>query len=105
MLQEHQYGASVPGRADLLIHMRQVLEQTLQDDVANGVWTMLGIDVVNAFPSFPGGAIEQAMDKHVPELVGWTRWCHQSAEPIELPCGVTHRAQRRAEQGDPHGIA
>jgi hypothetical protein len=103
MLDVHQYGVSIPGGADILIHTRSILEECLRQGPATGVWAILDVDFVNAFPSFEWGSIESAMQSRMPELSAWTRWCHASPGDIFLPGGEVHRARRGAEQGDPHG--
>ena len=52
MLAAHQYGVAIPGGADILIHTRRALEESLRLDPATGVWALLDVDFVNAFPSF-----------------------------------------------------
>jgi len=103
MLEAHQYGVAIPGGVDTLIHTRRVLEEALRLDPASGVWAVVDVDLVNAFPSFEWEAIDAAMAAQLPELAAWTRWCHGAAADVELPCGEAHRARRGAEQGDPHG--
>ena len=103
MLEAHQYGVSIPGGTDILVHTRRILEEALQKDVSSGVWAVVDVDFVNAFPSFEWGAIDEAMADQMPELAPWTRWCHAAAADIALPSGEVHHARRGAEQGDPHG--
>ena len=43
------------------------------------------------------------MQRHLPELAPWTRWCHAAAAEVDLPGGGIHQVDRGAEQGDPHG--
>jgi hypothetical protein len=103
MLGVHQYGVSIPGGADILIHARGTLEECLRQDAATGVWALLDIDFVNAFPRFEWDSVDASMAARVPELSPWTRWCHESPGDIFLPGGETHHARRGAEQGDPLG--
>ena len=103
MLEAHQYGVSIPGGADILIHTRSVMEESLRVDPATGVWAVVDVDFVNAFPSLEWEAVDQSMVRALPELAPWTRWCHEGAGDILLPSGGVHRAHRGAEQGDPHG--
>ena len=103
MLEAHQYGVAIPGGGEILIHTRRVLEQSLKLDAATGVWAIVDVDFVNAFPSFEWDAIDEAMAAQLPELAAWTQWCHQEPADIDLPCGGVHHARRGAEQGCPHG--
>jgi hypothetical protein len=103
MLAAHQYGVAVPGGAEILVHARNVAEEVIRRDVAQGVWAFVDVDLVNCFPSLEWDDIEEAMDEAMPELSPWTRWCHGPAAPISLPAGGSHEAARGAEQGDPHG--
>ena len=103
MLAAHQYGVAIPGGTDILVHARRVLEEAVRRDVDAGVWAVIDVDLVNAFPSFEWDSVGDAMATAMPELEAWTRWCHERAADVELPCGELHRARRGAEQGDPHG--
>ena len=87
MLEAHQYGVSIPGGADILVHTCMVLEDTLQADPATGVWAVVDVDFVNAFPSLEWDAIGEAMADQMPELAPWTRWCQEFAADIALPSG------------------
>ena len=103
MLEVHQYGVSIPGGADILIHTRSTIEECFREDPASGVWAIIDIDFVNAFPSLEWDSVDTAMSSRMPELSTWTRWCHQFPGDVFLPDGGVHRASRGAEQGDPHG--
>ena len=103
MIAAQQYGVAIPGGAESLIHARRLLEDCLRLDPATGVWAVIDVDFVNAFPRFEWGAVDAAMAAQLPELAAWTRWCHDDVADIDLPSGDVHRARRGAEQGDPHG--
>ncbi len=102
MLKKRQYGVSLPGGAEVLVHARDALEDTVCSSPAAGVWAMVDVDLVNCFPSLEWAEIESAMEEEFPDLVAWTRWCHKVAADIFLPSGGKHQARRGAEQGDPH---
>ena len=102
MVAAHQYGVAIPG-GESLIHARRLLEDCLRLDPATGVWAVIDVDFVNAFPRFEWGAVDAAVAALLPELAAWTRWCHDDVADIDLPSGDVHRARRGAEQGDPHG--
>ena len=101
MLAAHQYGVSIPGGAETLVHARRLLEDVLRYDAATGVWAVVDIDFVNAFPSLEWDAIDAATAELLPEIAAWTKWCHEAPADIDLPSGACHRADRGAEQGDP----
>ena len=103
MLEAHQYGVSIPGGTEILVHARNVLEERLRADPATGVWAVVDLDFANAYPSLEWDAIDESMAHQLPELAAWTRWCHGSAGDVHLPSGGVHHARRGAEQGDPHG--
>ena len=76
MLESHQYGVAVPGGVDILIHARSAIENHLRSDPSLGVWAVVDVDFVNAFPSFHWDAIDASMDELCPEMAAWSRWCH-----------------------------
>ena len=77
------YAGRVPGGAETLIHARRLLEDTLRSDPSTGVWAVIDVDFVNAFPSLEWRAIDVAMEEQVPELAAWTTWCHATAADID----------------------
>jgi hypothetical protein len=103
MLAAHQYGVAIPGGAEILVHARMVLEETICQDPANGVWAIIDADLVNCFPSLEWDDVDETMSDALPDIAPWTAWCHRAPADIELPSGRVHRAGRGAEQGDPHG--
>ena len=103
MLAAHQYGVAIPGGAEILVHARTVLEETICQDAANGVWTIIDADLVNCFPRLEWDDIDETMSNALPDIAPCTAWCHKASADIELPSGRVHRAGRGAEQGDPHG--
>ena len=123
MLQARQCGVCLPGGTDVLIHWRDTVIKEIQSDVNHGVWAIIDLDWQNCYPSIEWDAIEDSVDRHLPELSRWTRWCHgarsageadgiahgaapprqRATQPVILPSGTRHHADRGAEQGDPHG--
>ena len=103
MLEHHQYGVSVPGGRDAVVHARRTFRETVQADPALGVWAEVDIDYVNAFPRLLWDYIGDAVSEHVPGLAAWTDWCHDAPTNVTLPCGDAHATDRGSEQGDPHG--
>ena len=89
--------------AEVLIHTRSVLEDALRADSSAGVWAVVDVDFENAFPSMEHEAIDESVDRHVPELKQWSKWCQTHVGDIHLPSGDIHHARRGAEQGDPLG--
>ena len=63
MLHNHQYGVSVPGGRDAMVHARRTFREVAQADAAMGVWAEVDIDFVNAFPSLRWGYIEDALQE------------------------------------------
>ena len=97
-----QYGIAVPGGTDVLVHFRGVLEECLRGG-DGPVLACLDMDLQNAFPSLEWDKIREAVEKYIPELKGWTDWCHKAASVVHLPGGGTLLVDRGAEQGDPLG--
>ena len=102
MLAANQYGVSVPGGVDTLVHARRCFREAVCADPSLGVWCELDVDMVNAFPSLTWRAVDVAMRDQLPDLARWSEWCHKEAA-IHLPSGNVHAANRGAEQGDPDG--
>ena len=129
MLRCRQFGVSLPGGTECLIHWRETVIAEISSDPSNGVWALLDLDFQNCYPSLEWDDIEDATDKHAPELSRWVRWCHgvretppsqdgagsgtisnplstdRCAGAVILPGGGIHLPDRGAEQGDPHGSA
>ena len=103
MLDAHQYGVAIPGGAEILVHARDVIEETVRNDPAQGVWAAVDVDLVNCFPRLEWDEIDEAVAETLPEMAAWTAWCHEGPADIHLPSGRLHHAGRGAEQGDPHG--
>ena len=97
-----QFGISVPGGADVLVHFRSVVEQALQGDDGPAL-VVFDLDLRNAFPSFEWDSIREAVQEHAPKLSGWSAWCHAGPCQILLPSGEWAQVDRGAEQGDPLG--
>ncbi len=101
MLKKRQYGVSLPGGAEVLIHAREALEGAVRSSPSAGVWALIDVDLVNCFPSLEWATIEAAIAHEFPDCFAWTRWCHKVAADIFLPSGAKHQTKRGAEQGDP----
>ena len=97
-----QFGISVPGGAEALIHFRTCLEDSLRTDDGPAL-AILDLDLRNAFPSLEWPSIRAGVEEFMPGISGWTRWCHSSKVFVELPCGTRVWKDRGAEQGDPLG--
>ena len=99
-LSARQFGVAVPGGAEALIHFRTLIEQGLAQGDATAV---VDVDWQNAFPSLEWDGIRAAVDKHLPNLSAWIRWCHASPSEVFLPSGEQLLVDRGVEQGDPLG--
>ena len=105
MLKNHQYGASVPGGREAVVHARRTFREVVQACPELGVWAEVDIDFINAFPSLLWGYIGDAVAEFAPGLAAWTEWCHSEPTRVTLPCGSEHSTDRGSEQGDPHSSA
>ena len=101
MVAASQFGVSMPGGAEALIHTRETIEAAMRADPDNGVWACIDVDFKNAFPSLLHESIDAAVGARVPELQPWSSWCQRNCGVIYLPSGAKYRAERGAEQGDP----
>ena len=68
MVEANQFGVSVPGGAEALTRARETIELSIRGDESLGVWAVVDVDFVNAFPTRLHGAIDDALGKRVPEL-------------------------------------
>ena len=66
-----------------------------------GVWAVIDVDFQNAFPSMYREAINDALEKRIPEFQPWSKWCQDNCGAVCFPSGDEHQARRGAEQGDP----
>ena len=87
MLSLRQFGVSLPGGAEALIHFRKVTEQLLQSSTVAEILAILDIDLVNAFPSFEWEAIREGLAEYMPGILPWTQWCHETSATVFLPSG------------------
>ena len=76
MLRSRQFGVSMPGGGECLIHWRSKVVKEIRSNASHGVWALLDVDFQNCYPSLEWDDIEDAVNRHVPELSCWTRWCH-----------------------------
>ena len=104
MLRAQQYAVLLPGGVEPLIHARRCFRKAVVDNPALGVWCEVDVDLVNAYPSMEWPAVDAAVREEIPQLARWSEWCHKE-EPILLPGGGVHLANREAEQGDPEASA
>ena len=101
MVAASQFGVSMPGGAEALIHTRETIETAMRADTDNGVWACIDVDFKNAYPSLLHESIDAAVGARVPELQPWSNWCQKNCGVICFPSGAKYRAERGAEQGDP----
>ena len=103
LLRGRQFGTSVPAGADVLVHLRSIIEDALQADAEGPALALLDLDLRNAFPSFEWDSIREAVEECAPDLLPWVTWCHATPASVQLPSGEWVQADRGAEQGDPLG--
>ena len=68
MVEAAQFGVSMPGGAEALVHTRETIEAAVRSDPAYGVWACVDVDFQNAFPTLRHEAIDAAVGARVPEL-------------------------------------
>ena len=87
MVEAAQFGVSMPGGAEALVHTRETIEATVQSDHAHGVWACIDVDFQNAFPSLYQESIDSAVGDRIPELQPWSHWCQDNCGIIFRPSG------------------
>ena len=85
MVEAAQFGVSMPGGAEALVHTRETIEAAVRSDPAYGVWACVDVDFQNAFPTLRHEAIDTAVGARVPELQPWSRWCQDHCGVVFLP--------------------
>ena len=102
MLAAAQYGVSLPGGAETLIHCRDTFEQVAATGVLGAV-AVIDADLVNCFGSFEWTSIREAISNRLPELSPWNNWCSQDVDSIRLPSGERVTSDRGVGQGEAEG--
>ena len=51
MAEACQFGVSMPGGAEALVHIREAIDGTIRANTDLGIWAVIGVDFQNAFPS------------------------------------------------------
>ena len=85
MVDACQYGVSMPGGAEALVHTRETIENAIRADPSLGVWAVVDVDFQNTFPLLFYEAIDSALETKVPELRRWSKWCQDHCGVIFLP--------------------
>ena len=52
MVEAAQFGVSMPGGAEALVHTRETIEAAIRSDPSCGVWATVDVDFQNAFLGF-----------------------------------------------------
>ena len=102
MLDFLQFGVSVPGGAEALIHTRRTVEEVAALSGLGAV-AVVDVDLINCFGMFEWPATLDAVGEHLPELEPWLRWCTTEPDHVRLPCGDWVTSDRGAGQGEPEG--
>ena len=101
MVNASQFGVSMPGGTEALIHTRDAMEAAIKSNPDGDVWACIDVDFRNAYPSLLHDSIDAAMKARMPELQPWSKWCQDNCGAVHLPSGGKYHAKRGAEQGDP----
>ena len=88
MLEFGQFGVSVPGGIDVLIHARSTIEDLACKGVIDPL-VVVDADLINCFGMFEWPSIVGSTTSFLPEVKPWLEWCSQDAADIKLPCGDT----------------
>ena len=79
----------MPGGTESLVHAWETIEGTIRANHDLGVLAVIDVDFQNAFPSWYHEAVDLAIEKIVPELQSWSKWCQDI-------CGVIFFITREA---------
>ena len=96
MVEAAQFGVSMPGGAEALVHTRETIEAAIISDAAHGVWATVDVDFQNAFPTLRYEAIDTAVGARVPELQPWSRWCQDHCGVVS--CHLARSIEHAEEQ-------
>jgi hypothetical protein len=102
LIRHRQFGVACPGGAEVVIHYRIAsrLAQTTHIGDQTADWE---IDLQNCFGSAFWTAIDEAVQRHAPGALPWTRWCHSAPVKVILAGGRHHTVQRGGAEGVPRG--
>ena len=62
MVEATQFGVSMPGGAEALVHTCETIEAAIRSDPSCGVWGIVDVDFQNAFPTLHYEAISRGHD-------------------------------------------
>ena len=97
MVNASQFGVSMPGGPEALIHTRDAMEAAIKSNPDGDVWACIDVDFRNAYPSLLHDSIDAAMNARMPELQPWSKWCQDNCGTVHLPSGGKYHAKRGAQ--------
>lgn len=96
-----QWGIGSQGGPEVVAHAAHLFTSRVEED--SGMAIQL-VDFTNAFNSIRRRPIFLALERYVPSLVPWYRWCYGSASEIWFSDGTpAAKCQTGVRQGDPLG--
>ena len=97
-----QFGVSMPGGAEVLVHARSTIEE-LGSRGELPPMAVVDVDLINCFGTFEWPKIVEAVDRHLPVASPWNRWSCEHETDVRLPSGELVSSNRGAGQGEPGG--
>ena len=97
-----QFGVSIPGGAEVLVHARSRIEE-LGSRGELPPMAVVDVDLINCFSTFEWPKIVEAVDRHLPVASPWNRWSCEHETDVRLPSGELVSSNRGAGQGEPEG--
>jgi hypothetical protein len=102
LVRMRQWGISLPGGCESLIHWRTTVEQAARDGVMEPV-VVADLDMQNYFNTVEWPSIRASLRLHFEEAVPTVEWEQQQHGVSLMPDGSSFTFDRGAEQGEPLG--
>lgn len=102
LLEMHQWGISLPGGAEALVHWRSTVEEAARDGLIEPI-VIADLDMKNFFNSVEWPAIRESMRRHLEQATPVVEWEQRERGVTILPDGSEFLFDRGAEQGEPLG--
>ena len=94
-----QFGVACPAGTEKIVHK---LRQVIEDNLNNGDFAILKVDMQNAFNLVSQEAVLHQCAIHFPYLLPWVTWCYSQHQKLWHPMGQLISASG-VQQGDPLG--
>ena len=99
LLASHQWGVTLPGGAEALVHWRSTIEDLASQGVIEPL-VCFDLDLKNMFGSIEWPSIRAFVAAHFEDAAAWTEWTHREPAIVQFPHGAEAIVDRGAEHGD-----